>query len=110
MHRMRRRLDGQLPVDVLATHYPDRRGHLLLNVDLGRTATKAVRRAAAANGQRPRDSLCQLLTQDIERRQRQRHRRLAAHIESLLHQHTPEAVLSYAADLLRRRPPSAAAH
>jgi hypothetical protein len=109
LNRMRHRLDGQLPIDVLATHYPDRGGRLLLNVDLGRTATKAVRRAAAANGQRPGDLFGRRLAQDIERRQQERHRRLAAHLESLLHQHSPEEVLACAASLLSRRLPSAAA-
>ncbi|MFD3627319.1 hypothetical protein [Streptomyces sp. NPDC058698] len=109
LHRMRRRLDGQLPIDILATHYPDRSGHLLLNVDLGRHTTRALRWAAAANGQRPRDFLSRRLAQEVERCERERHRRLTAHLESLLHQHTREEVLSCAAGLLNRRSPSATA-
>ncbi|MDX3577718.1 MULTISPECIES: hypothetical protein [Streptomyces] len=109
LHRMRRRLDGQLPIDILATHYPDHSGHLLLNVDLGRTTTRALRRAAAAHGQRPGDFLGQRLAQEVERSERERHRHLTAHLESLLHQHTREEVLSCAASLLNRRHPPAAA-
>ncbi|MGW5207918.1 hypothetical protein ACWEQ5_25225 [Streptomyces griseoincarnatus] len=106
LHGMRRRLGRQLPIDILATQYPDRSGHLLLNVDLGRTATKALRGAAAAHGQRPRDFLGQRLAQEVERSERERHRHLTAHLETLLHQHTREEVLSCAASLLNRRQPS----
>ncbi|WP_425246847.1 hypothetical protein [Streptomyces sp. NEAU-NA10] len=109
LHRMRRTLDGQLPIDILATHYPDHSGHLLVNVNLGRTTTKAVRKAAAANGQRPSDFLGQRLAQEVERSEQERQRRLTARLESLLQQHTREEVLSCAASLLNRRQPSAAA-
>ncbi|MEV0182894.1 hypothetical protein AB0I54_26865 [Streptomyces sp. NPDC050625] len=109
LHRMRRRLDGQLPIDILATHYPDHSGHLRLNVNLGRTATKAVRKAAVANGQLPSDFLGQRLAQEVERSEQERQRRLTARLESLLQQHTREEVLSCAAGLLNRRHPSAAA-
>ncbi|QIY73736.1 hypothetical protein HEP84_35935 [Streptomyces sp. RLB1-33] len=108
LHRMRRRLDGRLPIDVLATHYPDRSGHLLLNVDLGRTATRAVRREAQAHGQRPREFLGRRLAEAVERSQQERRGRLTAHLESLLHQHTREEVLSCAASLLSHRHPPAA--
>ncbi|WP_328978435.1 hypothetical protein [Streptomyces canus] len=109
LHRMRHRLDGQLPIDILATHYPDHSGHLLLNVNLGRTATKAVRKAAAATGQRPSDFLGQRLAQKVERSEQERQRRLTTLLESLLQQHTREEVLSCAAGLLNRCHPSAAA-
>jgi hypothetical protein len=109
LHRMRRRLDGQLLIDILATHYPDHSGHLLLNVNLGHTSTKAVRKVAAANGQRPRDFLGQRLPQEVERSEQERQRRLTARLESLPQQHTREEVLSCAAGLLNCRHPSAAA-
>jgi hypothetical protein len=48
---LRRRLDALLPIDVLTTHYPDRRGRVLLNVALPHTADQALRQAAP-----PRDS------------------------------------------------------
>ncbi|MFD3930045.1 hypothetical protein [Streptomyces sp. NPDC058614] len=107
LHRMRRRLDGQLPLDVLATHYPDGSGHLLLNVDLGRTATRAIRREARAHGQYPREFLGRRLAEAVERSQQDRRRRLTSHLETLLHQHTREEVLTCAASLLSHRQPPA---
>ncbi|MGB8938880.1 MAG: hypothetical protein WCD21_01355, partial [Streptomyces sp.] len=38
LHRLRRRLGTVLPIDVLTTHYPDRRGRVLLNVVLSSRA------------------------------------------------------------------------
>jgi hypothetical protein len=108
LYWMRRRLGGQLPVDILATHYPDQTGHVLLNADLGRTATRAARKAAAARGQRTRDFLGQRLAQEVQHSERERHRRLTTHLESLLRQHTRSEVQSCVASLLsRRRPPAA---
>ncbi|MFF5575665.1 hypothetical protein [Streptomyces luteogriseus] len=106
---MRHRLDRQLPIDILATHYPDHSGHLLLNVDLSCTATNTVRRVAEATGQRPRDFLGQLLAKEVERSEQERQRRLMARLEGLLPQHTREEALFCAAGLLNRRHPSAAA-
>ncbi|MGW5664051.1 hypothetical protein ACWEWG_28915 [Streptomyces sp. NPDC003758] len=100
LHQMRCRLGGRLPIDVLATHYPDRSGHILLNVELRRTVTGAVRRAAKTHGQPPQEYLGQSLAEAVDRSQRERRRRSAAHLESLLHQYTSEEVLSCAAGLL----------
>lgn len=71
--------------------------------------TKAVRKAAAANGQHSSDFLGQRLAQEVERSEQERQRRLTVRLESLLQQHTREEVLSCAASLLNRRHPSAAA-
>ncbi|MFD5124128.1 hypothetical protein [Streptomyces sp. NPDC058385] len=54
LHRVRRRLDEALPVDVITTHYPDSGGHVLLNITLPPAADTAIRRAAACVGQKPR--------------------------------------------------------
>ncbi|MDO0935224.1 hypothetical protein QQY66_27450 [Streptomyces sp. DG2A-72] len=53
LHRLRRRLDSVLPIDVLSTHYPDRHGRVLLNVVLSRSANAQIRQEAAASGARP---------------------------------------------------------
>ncbi|MFD5391079.1 hypothetical protein ACFWMG_40415 [Streptomyces sp. NPDC127074] len=54
LHRVRRRIGGALPVDVITTHYPDSSGHVLLNITLSPAADAALRCAAACAGQTPR--------------------------------------------------------
>lgn len=108
LHRMRRRIGGQLPVDSWPPPSRTRSGHLLVNAALGRSAKMAVRRAAAAHSQRSRDNLGQRLAQGVERNERKRHHPLTAHLESLLHQHPCEELLTWAASLLSRRHSSAA--
>ncbi|MFE5118327.1 hypothetical protein [Streptomyces sp. NPDC056669] len=54
LHRVRRRIGGALPVDVITTHYPDSSGHVLLNITLPPHADTALRCAAACAGQTPR--------------------------------------------------------
>lgn len=47
LHALQRRLSARPPVDVLPTHYPDRHGHILLNLTLPQAADKALHQAAA---------------------------------------------------------------
>uniref|UniRef100_A0AAU1UML3 Uncharacterized protein n=1 Tax=Streptomyces sp. NBC_00119 TaxID=2975659 RepID=A0AAU1UML3_9ACTN len=70
LHRLRRRLGETLPVDVITTHYPDSRGHVLLNIIFSPAADAAVRRAADRAGQTPSVFV-----------QRALHRALAQHAE-----------------------------
>jgi hypothetical protein len=100
MHRLRCRLDTVLPIDVLTTHYPDRHGHVLLNVVLSRRADTQIRREAATLGLRPGDVLTERITAGLARRQRQRHHRLESQLQRLLTHHTPEEVLACAAGRL----------
>ncbi|MFE6621074.1 hypothetical protein [Streptomyces sp. NPDC057740] len=100
LQRLRRRLDTVLPIDVLTTHYPDRHGHVLLNVVLSRRADTRIRREAAELGRRPGDVLAERITADLTRSQRQRHHRLESQLQQLLTHHTPEEVLAYAAGRL----------
>ncbi|MCX5559501.1 hypothetical protein [Streptomyces sp. NBC_00038] len=106
LHRLRRQLDAVLPVDVLTTHYPDRQGHILLNVALSRRAGTEIRRAATASGRRPRDVLGERISTSLAQEQRERRHRLDAQLQHLLTHHTPEEVLTcMASRLLRGRPP-----
>ncbi|MET7654774.1 hypothetical protein [Streptomyces sp. NPDC005486] len=97
---LRHRLDAVLPIDVLTTHYPDREGCVLVNFALSRTARTAIRRAAAAHGQRPQDFLRQSVTDAVARHQEERARHLTTQLEGLLAQHTPEELLFCAASTL----------
>ncbi|NUK06841.1 hypothetical protein HRW23_08700 [Streptomyces lunaelactis] len=73
---LRHRLDALLPIDVLTTHYPDRQGCVLLNFALSHTARTAIRHAAAARSQRPRDFLSQTVTDAVALHKEERARRL----------------------------------
>lgn len=91
---LRRRLGTRLPIDVLTTHYPDRRGQVLLNVALNSAAHEALCRDAAALGQDPQDVLGQRVRAAVARDARERARHLEDRLESLLAHHTPEEVLT----------------
>jgi hypothetical protein len=103
LHTLRRRLGAQSPIDALTTHYPDKYGQVLLNVALGQRANRVLREAAAATGQRPRDVLRRRVTEALARDEQHRAHLLAARLEDLLAQHTPEEVLACAASLLHSR-------
>ncbi|MEJ8658832.1 hypothetical protein [Streptomyces sp. MS1.AVA.4] len=100
LRRLRRRLGSVLPIDVLSTHYPDRHGHVLLNVVLSRRADAQIRREAAASGSRPGEVLRERITASLAREQRERHHRLESQLRRLLTHHTPEEVLACAAGRL----------
>ncbi|MFF3663371.1 hypothetical protein [Streptomyces olivochromogenes] len=97
---LRRRLDGVLPIDVLATHYPDRQGCVVLDFALSHTAHTTIRQAAEACGQRPRDFLRQTVIEAVAQHNEERVRRLMTRFEGLLAQHTPEELLACAASTL----------
>ncbi|MGW2724244.1 hypothetical protein [Streptomyces sp. NPDC001492] len=99
LHRLRRRLDTVLPIDVLTTHYPDRQGHVL-NVALSRRADAQIREEAAALGQRAGDVLAERITAYLAHEQRQRRHRLESQIPRLLTHHPLEEVLACAAGRL----------
>ncbi|WP_405663010.1 MULTISPECIES: hypothetical protein [unclassified Streptomyces] len=100
LRALRRRLDGVLPIDVLTTHYPDRRGCVLLNFALSHTARTTIRQAAETCGQRPRDFLKQTVIDAVAQHKEERVRRLMTRFEGLLAQHTPEELLACAARTL----------
>ncbi|MFF0086629.1 hypothetical protein ACFYR1_44165 [Streptomyces canus] len=104
LHRLRRRLDTLMPIDVLSTHYPDRHGRVLLNVALGRDGDAAIRREAAASGRRPRDVLGERIITTLTRERRARRHSLKSQLSALLAEHTPEDVLACAAALLAKAP------
>lgn len=104
LHRLRRRLDTVVPIDVLSTHYPDRRGRVLLNVALDRDTEAAIRREAAASGRRPRNVLGERITTALTREHRERLHHFESQLRGLLTEHTPRDVLACAAALLAKAP------
>ncbi|MET9562204.1 hypothetical protein [Streptomyces tauricus] len=103
LHQLRRRLEARLPLDVLSTHYPDRRGQVLLNVALAPATGRALRRDAAALGQRPQDVLRQRVITALAREEERRARHLKDRFDRLLTDHTPEEVLAGAIALTHKR-------
>ncbi|MET7453590.1 hypothetical protein ABZT03_17220 [Streptomyces sp. NPDC005574] len=101
---LRRRLDAILPIDVLTTHHPDKKGRVLLNVTLSPAARTTIHRAAAARDQRPRDFLSQAVTSAVVRHGEERARHLTARLEELLVEHTPEELLLCVANAFRSHP------
>ncbi|AZQ32126.1 hypothetical protein EJ357_47590 [Streptomyces cyaneochromogenes] len=97
LHGLRRRLGPWLPIDVLTTHYPDRHGQVLLNVDLDSATHEVLCRDASALGQRPQDVLGRRVRAALDRDARERAERLEDRLASLLAHHTPEEVLASAA-------------
>ncbi|GCB52417.1 hypothetical protein [Streptomyces sp. NL15-2K] len=111
LRSLRAELDRLLPIDVLTTHYPDQSGRVLLNLFLPPDTWSAVRRDAAAQGQKPGDVLGRAVVAALEREQRERVRQLSARLESLLVHHAPEDVLACAARaLLHSRPTASSSH
>ncbi|MGW5276194.1 hypothetical protein ACWEQP_27285 [Streptomyces sp. NPDC004044] len=53
LHRLRRQLDGLLPIDMITTHYPDPGGQVLLNITFPPSTDTLIRRTADTQGQRP---------------------------------------------------------
>ncbi|MGY1584721.1 hypothetical protein [Streptomyces sp. MN13] len=104
LHRLRRRLDTLVPIDVLSTHYPDRHGRVLLNVELGRDTDTAIHREAASSGRRPQDVLGERITTALIRERRERRHRLESQLSALLAEHTPADLLVCVATLLAKAP------
>ncbi|MFI9764966.1 hypothetical protein ACIHFB_44375 [Streptomyces sp. NPDC051963] len=94
LHVLRRRLGTLLPIDGLTTHYPDRRGQVLLNLDLDSAVHEALCRDAAVLGQRPRDVLSRRLHAAVARDARKRARGLEDQLNSVLAHYTPDEVLA----------------
>ncbi|MGJ5831990.1 hypothetical protein [Streptomyces ossamyceticus] len=102
LHTLRRRLDPRLPIDVLSTHYADRNGQVRLNVAFSRSDIAAIRRAAAARGQRTAQFLSRRVTAAVAARERDRLRALENQLEDLLTNHTLDDVLVCAGHVLSR--------
>ncbi|MFF8360138.1 hypothetical protein ACF063_42545 [Streptomyces chartreusis] len=100
LQMVRRRLGTRLPIDVLTTHYPDRRGQVLLNVDLDSATHEALSREAVALGQHPQDVLGRRVRAAVARDTRERARGLEDQLKSMLAHYTAEEVLASVARCL----------
>ena len=110
LRSLRHELDRLLPIDVLTTHYANQSGQVVLNVDLPHALCSALRRDAAARGEKPADYLGRAVVEALERDERDRTRQLTAQLEGLLAHHAPENVLACAARILLRSRHPASLH
>ncbi|MFJ9566034.1 hypothetical protein ACIRQQ_39130 [Streptomyces fuscichromogenes] len=101
-HRLRQRLTGRLPIDVITSHYPDAYGHVLLNIALPPDAHTALQHNARRAGQSPerfvREALHRALAEHADREAD----RLDHAVRQLLTSTTPAHLLSAVGHALTR--------
>ncbi|MEI5011698.1 hypothetical protein RB196_34505 [Streptomyces sp. PmtA] len=106
LNRLRHTLNETLPIDVLATHYPDTHGKITLNVAFTPTTDAAVRRAAAQHGQPAEAFVEHSLAQALERLDREETERLKRAMHALLSTTTRDHLLTAVARALATPRPS----
>lgn len=100
LSRVRRALEETLPIDVLATHYPDTHGQIILNIDPPPATHALLQRAAARHGQDVAAFIEQSLTRALQRIDHQEAERLTHAMQALLATTTRERLLTAAARAL----------
>ncbi|GHH30160.1 hypothetical protein ABT384_42740 [Streptomyces lanatus] len=102
IHRLRRRLTSQLPIDVITTHYPDAYGHVLLNVALSPDTHTILERAARRTGLTPERFVREALHRDLAEHADREADRLGQIVRHLLAGTTPAHLLSAVGHALTR--------
>ncbi|MFK0288030.1 hypothetical protein ACIQVL_47250 [Streptomyces sp. NPDC090499] len=101
-HRLRQRLTGRLPIDVITSHYPDAHGRVLLNVDFPPDAHTTLQQTARHAGLTPerfvREALHRALAEHADREAD----RLDHAVRQLLANTTPAHLLSAVGHALTR--------
>lgn len=90
----RRRLEGMLPVDALATHYPDQEGQVLLSVAFNPAAAAAVRHATEHEGQESHVFLAQVIRRALTDHARREAADLDHALRSLLARTSPDRLVA----------------
>ena len=90
LNHVRRRLSGLLPLDVVATHYPDADNRITLTVAFTPPADAAIRRAAQRAGQQPGVFVEQALRETLARQARRDAEQLSHALQTLLKRTTPQ--------------------
>lgn len=101
-HRLRRRLTAQLPIDVITTHYPDIRGHVLLNLTLPPPIHAALERDARHTHQSPERSLQEALHRALTEHADRQTDCMEEAVRRLLAHTAPEDLLSAVGHVLAR--------
>ncbi|MFF3403538.1 hypothetical protein ACFYW6_34215 [Streptomyces sp. NPDC002659] len=104
LSRAHHRLKELLPLDVLATHYSDPDGRVLLTPAFSPTADAFIRRAAEQMGQTPRVFLQQAIHRALACHARQEAQRLDRALQFLLAHTTPDRLLAAVGRTLTHAP------
>ncbi len=102
--RLRDRLGARLPIDVLATHYPDTDGQILLNVAFPPSLRAAIQHSARQAGQTPELFLQQALDGALARHASHEADRLDRAVGELLAHTTSAHLLAAVGRTLSRHP------
>ncbi|MGW1886933.1 hypothetical protein [Streptomyces sp. NPDC001970] len=100
LNRLRRTLHETLPIDILATHYPDTHGQITLNVAFTPATDAVVRNAASHHGQDVETFVEQALTDALQRIDRQEVERLTHALQAVLSATSRDRLLAAAARAL----------
>jgi hypothetical protein len=104
LNRLRHRMGGRLPIDVITTHYPDSSGQILLNVAFPPAAHTALRAAAGRMGQPPRCFMQLALHRALARHATDEADRLDQAVQHLLADTTASHLLAAIGRVLTRTP------
>ncbi|WP_326647266.1 hypothetical protein [Streptomyces sp. NBC_01750] len=104
LSRVHHRLAGLLPVDVVATHYPDADHCVTLAVDFSPDTDSVIRRAAKQAGQSPSAFVEQSIHRALARHARQEAEHLDHALQVLLARTTPARLLAAAGRALAPTP------
>ncbi|MFP1629866.1 hypothetical protein ACLB9X_33060 [Streptomyces sp. 5K101] len=97
LQRTRNRLQHLLPIDILATHYPDSTGSVLINIALPESAHAWLEDAARREGRSTEAHLTDAVHHALTRAEHDKARRLDAALDELLTWSTPQQLLAAAA-------------
>ncbi|MFF0087780.1 hypothetical protein ACFYR1_50480 [Streptomyces canus] len=103
LNRLRQQLGGQLPIDVITTHYPDANRQILLNVAFPPAVYTTLKSAARCAGQSPERFMQRALYRALAERADQEADRLDHALRQLLAHTTPAHLLSAVGHALTRR-------
>ncbi|MFJ4691737.1 hypothetical protein [Streptomyces sp. NPDC088766] len=83
-HRLRRRLNGRLPIDVITTHYADPDGNILINIAFPPATHTLIQQAAQHAGHSPERFLTQSVHHALARHATDESARLNRAVQELL--------------------------
>ncbi|MFG2957616.1 hypothetical protein ACGF5O_28345 [Streptomyces sp. NPDC048291] len=101
-HRLRQRLAGRLPIDVITSHYPDAYGCVLLNIDFPPDAHTTLRQNARRAGLTPERFVQEALQRALAEHADREADRLDHAVRQLLAHTTPAHLLSAVGHALTR--------
>lgn len=105
-HRLRQRLNGRLPIDVITTHYPDAYGHVLLNIGFPPATYTALEQDARHAGQSPERYIHAAIHRALAEHTAQETDRLNRAVRQLLAHTNPAHLIAAVGRTLAQHPES----